>query len=65
MVQDTLAILVALAAAAWLAWTLRLRLKNPSCGPRDVPDGTDGFVSLNDLRAGAKKSGQPEGRPDR
>lgn len=65
MIQDALAVLIAVAAAAWLTWTFTSRLKNPSCGPRDVPDGADGFVSLSDLTTGAKKSGRPEGHPDR
>jgi len=65
-VQDTIAIGIAALTASWLAWTLFKRIQQPSCGPRtDMPGGADGFVSINDLAARAKKSGRPEGRPDR
>jgi|GEM_PF-846422 hypothetical protein len=66
MLQDVLAIAIALAATAWLAWTLRRRLKKPSCGPTaGTPPGTDGFVALDDLAARAKNRGDPKDRPDR
>jgi hypothetical protein len=64
--QDALAIGIAALTASWLAWTLFKRIQKPSCGPRtDIPAGSDGFVALHDLAAGAKKSGRREGRPDR
>jgi len=64
--QDVIAIAIAAATGAWLGWTLWRRIQKPSCGPRmEVPAGADGFVSLNELAAGAKKLGRPEGRPNR
>jgi hypothetical protein len=64
--QDRLAIAIAVATGAWLAWSLTRRLFAPPCRPPDAPPGSDGFVPLDELTARpAKKSGRPEGRPDR
>ena len=57
--QDAVAIAVAVAAGLWIVRTLWRQLAAPSCGKVDVPPGADGFVPLDDLTAGAKKSGRP------
>jgi hypothetical protein len=61
--QDAIAITVAVAAGLWLARTLWQQMLSPSCGKADSPPGSDGFVSLGDLSASAKKPGRPEERP--
>ena len=53
--QDVVAILVAVAAAAWLARTLLRSAVSPACGPRaDLPPGADGFVPCEGLGPVAK-----------
>ena len=61
--HDAVAIAVAVAAGFWLVRTLWRQLAAPSCGKADTPAGADGFVSLGDLSASAKKPGRPDGRP--
>lgn len=49
--QDIVAIAVAAAAAAWLAWRFRRGLGRPTCGkaPPRQPGGADGFVPIDRL----------------
>ena len=64
--QDAVAVAIAAAAGLWLAWTIGRRLLAPPCRPPDGPTGSDGFVPLDAVTLPApKKSGRPEGRPDR
>ncbi|MFM7138042.1 MAG: hypothetical protein ACKO1M_13385 [Planctomycetota bacterium] len=53
--QDAIAVAVAIAAAAWLAWSLGRRLVAPPCRPPDAPSGSDGFVPLDALGDSATK----------
>jgi len=53
--QDLVAIVVSLAAAAWLARSLAKRFFAPPCRPPDVPGGGDGFVPLDSLTKGLIK----------
>lgn len=62
-VQDAIAITVAVAAGLWLVRTLWRQMVAPSCGKAAHPGAADGFVSLGDLSASAKKPGRPDGRP--
>ncbi|MFM8577491.1 MAG: hypothetical protein ACKOCN_01615 [Planctomycetaceae bacterium] len=66
--QDLVAILVAVATAAWLARTIFRRATQGGCGSTcrtQTVTGADGFVSLDMLKGtGQKESGRPEGRPD-
>jgi len=49
--QDLLAIVIAAAAGLWLARHLWRRLAAPPCRPPSAsPPGSDGFVSLEQLR---------------
>jgi len=67
IVQDLIAVTVAVLTGGWLAWSLVRRLARPSCGPpAATPPGSDGFVPLDSLASQRpKKSGRPAGRPDR
>jgi len=64
IVQDLIAIAVAIAAGLWLARTLWRQLAAPSCGKAETPPGTDGFVSLDALSRPGNDSGRPKGRPE-
>jgi hypothetical protein len=64
IVQDLVAIAVAVAAGLWLVRTLWRQLVAPSCGKAETPPGTDGFVPLDALASPRKNSGRPEGRPE-
>jgi hypothetical protein len=61
--QDAIAIAVAVAAGLWLVRTLWRQMAAPSCGKVANPTGADGFVSLGDLSATAKKPGRSAERP--
>ena len=49
--QDVVAVAVAAAAAAWLAWGFRRSLARPGCGRNasPPPGGADGFVPIDRL----------------
>ncbi len=64
IVQDLIAIAVAIAAGLWLARTLWRQLAAPSCGKAETPPGTDGFVPLDALSRPGNDSGRPKGRPE-
>lgn len=59
--QNLIALAVAAAAGLWLARSLWQRLWAPPCAgiDRDIPAGSDGFVSLDRL---AGKEPPPESR---
>ncbi|MBU6309256.1 MAG: hypothetical protein KJS77_05880 [Planctomycetes bacterium] len=61
--QDAVAIAVAVAAGFWLVRTLWRQMLAPSCAKAANPAGADGFISLGDLSASAKKPGRPEEHP--
>lgn len=51
-IQDVVALGVAAAAAAWLAWGFRRSLSRPGCGRNasPPPGGADGFVPIDRLK---------------
>jgi hypothetical protein len=62
--QDAIAIAVAVAAAAWLAWSLVRRCFAPPCRPpQAAPGNADGFVPLDRLIPG--KTGENAPSPAR
>jgi len=57
VMQDALAIAIAVAAALWLGRTLWRQLTRPTCGPPPAgPPGSDGFVPLDALGDSAAKT---------
>ena len=64
IMQDVIAVAVALAAGLWLARTLWRRLAAPACGKAETPPGADGFVPLDALSRPGNDSGRPAGRPE-